>query len=571
MSQGWPIQEDSSVGAVFARAIGHMRTGESQLAQSLLTSILERDPGNAESLHMLGVCMHFDGRYPDAERLISAALRIDPHCAGAYLSRGNALRSIGKIESALEDFSRACLLDPTLTDGHFNRALALAELQQTAAAIEAVERALELAPDDLEAQGLRTNLLQQQRRAALEMLVRNQAERSAPLLESYVQRQPDDAGVWNDLGVTCNRLGRFEQALAMFGRAIALTPEMAKAHSNLGNALYRVGRYADSEASYLRALQIDPDDHMSRWNLGLCRLVQGDLSQGWRDYEARWRQRDSVNFARRDFFDLPWWRGEQDLAGRTILLHAEQGLGDALQFSRYATMVVQRGAQVVLEVHEPLRPLMQRAFGASVVVVSRGEALPPFDLHCPLLSLPLAFGTTLENVPSRVPYLSASAQHLEQWQSKLGAKTRPRIGLVWSGGAHHPFDALRNVPLSALRELELCDVEFIALQPQVRETDRPALDRFRNLRWLGESIADFEDTAALVCLCDRVISVDTSVAHLAGALGRPLSILLPFAPDWRWLLGREDSPWYPTAHLLRQHEAGAWDPVVERLARNLAA
>jgi hypothetical protein len=284
----------------------------------------------------------------------------------------------------------------------------------------------------------------------------------------------------------------------------------------------------------------------------------GDYQRGLEKFEWRWQaeqSRQKRNFAQ------PLWRGSDDIAGKTILLHAEQGFGDTIQFGRYAPLVAARGARVILAVQKPLSRLMSGLAGAADVVTS-DEPLPAFDVHCPLLSLPLAFGTRLETIPSATPYLRAPAQSLTHWQERLGPLRLPRIGLAWSGG---PTLRHRSMQLKDLLPLLDVDARFVSLQKDVPAEDATVLKDHSKLLHFGDELTDFSETAALISQLDLVISVDTAVAHLAGALARPVWVLLPFVPDWRWQLNGDDSPWYPTARLFRQDASRAWDKVIARV------
>jgi hypothetical protein len=320
-----------------------------------------------------------------------------------------------------------------------------------------------------------------------------------------------------------------------------------------------LGRLDEARASFDRAVGIRPDFAQARWNRAQAMLLAGDFAQGWREHEWRLKAHPELQRA----FAQPLWLGEVPLDGKTILLHAEQGLGDTLQFCRYAPLVAARGGRVVLEVQKPLVDLMRDLPGVAAVV-ARGEPLPDFDLHCPLLSLPLAFGTRLDTIPAQMPYLGAPAERAAGWEARL--TKRPRIGLVWSGNAGHKRDRARSIPLYALMPVfDLDAATFVSLQKEARAADAAVLKQTAKLIDVGAELETFADTAALIRQLDLVIAVDTSVAHLAGALGKPLWLLLPAAPDWRWLAGREDSPWYPTARLFRQTVTRAWGPVVARV------
>ena len=293
---------------------------------------------------------------------------------------------------------------------------------------------------------------------------------------------------------------------------------------------------------------------MAHCNAAALRLLRGDFARGWPDYEWRW-MKQSVVLANR-MFTQPLWRGEP-IAGKTILLHGEQGLGDTIQFCRYVPLVAARGARVILEVQKPLQALIN-GLGAAQVI-AKGDPLPQFDLHCPLLSLPLAFGTTMETIPSANAYLAAPVQPSTAWQARLAATPRPRIGLAWSGRAGHERDRERSIGLRAFLPLLETGATIVSLQKEVRAEDAIVLKDRGDILNAGEELGDFSDTAALMSQLDLVISVDTSAAHLAGALGKPVWILVTHIPDWRWLLERDDSPWYPTARLFRQDATGTWD------------
>jgi hypothetical protein len=291
----------------------------------------------------------------------------------------------------------------------------------------------------------------------------------------------------------------------------------------------------------------------------------GDFVQGWRQYEWRFKQEELVA-PNRDF-GVPRWHGTEALEGRTILLHFEQGLGDTIQFCRYAKALAQQGARVILEVQEPLKSLLAQVEGVHSII-AHGEPLPTFDLYSPLLSLPLAFGTDLSSIPAPAA-LRAGERHVAAWKRRLGKDTRPRVGLVWSGNSFHINDQSRSIPLADFSQI-LCEgAAFCSLQTEVREADRLALKARPEIRICSDQIRDFSDTAALIEAMDLVITVDTSVAHLAGSMGKPVWILLPANPDWRWMLERDDSPWYPTARLFRQPEQGDWSSVLHRVREAL--
>jgi hypothetical protein len=374
--------------------------------------------------------------------------------------------------------------------------------------------------------------------------------------------RPNDPEALSNRGIALRALGRINEALADYERALAARPGFAPALSLKGVALAALNRHEEAIASYSSALAVSPGYAPAHFNRSFSELALGDFESGLADFEWRWKGSDT-QIALRDF-GVPQWRGE-DPRGRTVLVHAEQGLGDAIQFCRYVPMLAERGANVVFEVQPALAALLSTL---PAQVVRMGDPLPVFDLHCPVMSLPLAFGTRLETIPARIPYLHASAEQVERWRQRLGATEGLRIGVAWSGNARQVNDRNRSMPLAMLAPLRRRGWKLIALQNEVRDSDRAALMEM-GVEWLGAQIEDFRDTAALVEWVDVVVSVDSSIAHLAGAMGKRLVIALAYAADWRYFIGRDDSPWYPTARLFRQHRPGDWQDVIERVAATL--
>jgi hypothetical protein len=381
--------------------------------------------------------------------------------------------------------------------------------------------------------------------------------------------RPDYAEAHNNRGLLLHDMNRLDEALASADLALSLAPGEASAWLNHGVILQSLGRFAEAFASFDRAQMLAPDLAQAHHNEALCRLRLGNFGRGFAKSEWRW-ETDDFRRLRRDFAQ-PRWHGE-DIAGRTILLHAEQGFGDSIQFCRYVKMVAGRGAAAVLEVQPPLKRLLTGLEGAAVVA-ARGETLPAFDLHCPLLSLPLAFATTPDTIPPPAALPPIPSDRIAAWQEKLGHHHhpgRPRIGIAWSGNPGHDNDRNRSIPLAAMAPLFALPADFVSLQKDVRDRDRDFLGRnAASIAHFGDDLTDFLETAALVSLMDVVVSVDTSVAHLACALRRPTLILLPCVPDWRWLLDRDDSPWYPAARLVRQRRRGDWDEPIAHVAAAL--
>ena len=376
---------------------------------------------------------------------------------------------------------------------------------------------------------------------------------------------PNTPIVCNNLGVCYFALDQLERSVHYYEQATTLDPLYVEAHNNLGNALVKLFQHEEALASYDQALTLDPAYVEAYWNKALALLQMGRFSEGWVLHESRWAKPSFQPIVRN--FPQPIWDGSFSVAGKTLLLHAEQGLGDTLQFVRYVDMVRALGARLVVEVQAPLVPLLEGLEG--VTLVKQGDPLPPFECHCPLMSLPLAFQTTLSSIPSAVPYLKPSPEKERFWAEKLGPTSQMRVGLVWSGDPRHQNDKQRSMALSELMAALPPGFEYVSLQSEIRESDSQAFNDNDRLVHFGSELKDFSDTAALCAQMDVVVCVDTSVAHLSGALGKPTFLMLPYNPDWRWLLERTDSPWYPTMQLYRQAQLGSWHSVLQNLSSDL--
>jgi len=385
-------------------------------------------------------------------------------------------------------------------------------------------------------------------------------------LVSALELEPHNPIVYNNLGVCYFSLDQFESALQSYLRAISLDPSYFEAHNNLGNALVKLFQHEEALKSYDQAFALDPSYVEAYWNKALALLQLGRFSEGWVLHESRWAKPSFQPIVRH--FPQPIWDGSFSIAGKTLLLHAEQGLGDTLQFVRYLELVLALGAGVVLEVQAPLVLLLDGLFSVEGLI-KQGDPLPSFDFHCPLMSLPLAFQTTLTSVPNAVPYLKPSPEKQLFWAEKLGPTSQLRVGLVWSGDPRHQNDKHRSIALDELLTALPPGCTYVSLQSEIRDSDRQALENCDRLVHFGSELKDFSDTAALCAQMDVVVCVDTSVAHLSGALGKPTFLLLPYNPDWRWLLERSDSPWYPTMQLYRQGQLGSWQSALENVSVDL--
>jgi tetratricopeptide (TPR) repeat protein len=575
----------SNQGSVLA-ALGQTREALESYERALTLK-----PDYPEALNNRGNALRALRRHEEALASFDRALAVRPAYAEAHHNRGDTLFDLGRFDEALKSYTEALVCKPAHVAAAIGRAECLRRLGRPMEALAAFDAALTIKRDCLEALIGKGNI-------HYDLGVYAEAVAQYDLALAI---RPDFAELHNNRGNALRQLGRPHEALASFDRAIALKPRYAEAHANRAivhlrlncaaqaladcdraislksdysygwvnraNALQDLGRYTEAIASLDRAIALDPELAEAHWNKALAHLTLGEFEAGWQGYEWRWRRHGGPE--RRDF-SQPLWRGEP-LEGKTILLHAEQGFGDTIQFVRYVPLVAARGGRVVVEVPDSLKPLVE-SMSERAAVVGRSDSLPPFDVHCPLMSLPLALGTTLATIPAVMPYLRAPPERLEIWRTRLPPQPGLRVGLVWSGKPTHRNDHNRSLAFEQLAPLFAVEgVQFVSLQREYRVADLPALDACPALRRLDEALLDFADTAAVIEQLDLVISVDTAVAHLTGALGKPVWILLPAVPDWRWLLEREDSPWYPTARLFRQPQLGGWDSVITRLQQALSA
>ncbi len=525
------VRTTREVAARLMDAVVAHRAGRLDAAAANYRAILKAQPDHPDALHLLGLVFHQRGNQEEALRLIGRALRLAPANGAFANSLGLALLAQNRLGEAEAAFTRALSCDSGLAEAHNNLGNARARLDDAAGAVAAYRQAIGLRPDYAEAHA--------------------------------------------NLAAALRRLGDLAGAEAAVMRAFELRADYVGALCTLGLIRHEQGAYEDALAAYERALALEPEMAAARANRSTLLLLLGRMDEGWREYEWRWRI-EGFTTPRRDFA-VPAWEGEP-LAGRTILIHAEQGLGSAIQFVRYAPLTAHRGGHVILECQPPLVRLFaslskEKGDGAgSVSLVAKGDRLPDFDVHAPLMSLPRLFATTLESVPSAVPYLAADPDLRAVWGHRLAAVARPRVGVVWAGNPQHHNDRNRSAPATALAPLlAMPGVSFVDLQVGAGAEQRADLDpdAAAALASPGGVIADFADTAAIVAELNLIISVDTAVAHLAGALARPVWLLVPFVPEWRWLRERTDSPWYPTMRLFRQTRPGDWAGVVAAVAEAL--
>jgi tetratricopeptide (TPR) repeat protein len=536
-------------------AMALQRQGRLREAEKIYTRVLKAVPDHFDALNMLGIVKAQLGRMGEAHRLLSAAVRINPREPGAWANLGQVLHALKRNQEAAECLDKARALAPDdvgILNQHANAMLSLGRREE---ALEEFRLVLARVPQHTEA---RVN-------SGIAHAALGASERAVAEFDSALSIAPGHLPAHYNRGLALHDLGHYAAALDALGRVVASAPEHAAAWLGRGRALAALNRLNEAMASYGNAGAIrkeDPDVHFSE---AMALLALGDYRRGFEKYEARWRR---TGMPAQKSRGRPLWLGEYPLAHKTVLLHAEQGFGDTIQFARYVPLLAATGAKVVLEVQSELTALMARLDGGAQII-GRGEAPPPFDVHCPLGSLPLALRTEPDTVPAEIPYLSADEASLAKWSARIGALARPRIAIAWSGNSNHFNDRNRSIPFAQLAPLFSAPARFVGVQRDVRSEDGDRLASEGRVMHLGSELANFTDTAAAIALADLVISADTAVAHLAGAMGRPLWVLIPFQPDWRWTLDGETSPWYPTARLFRQSSLGDWDGVIARVAAEL--
>ncbi|CCD96848.1 putative TPR domain protein; O-GlcNAc transferase related protein [Bradyrhizobium sp. ORS 375] len=626
VKSGSPARGDTAE-ALCEAALRLLRAGLLTQAEETCRRALTLDAASVDALQAMGrVCLALK-RFDDAIEWFARAIRQDISVPDSFVGLAQALQLAGRRDEAIKAYDRALQLQPDAVDSWD----ALGELLQLtgrhAEAALACDRLLQLAPDRavtwfrlgevLEAQGRRDEAA-----LAFEQVLKLQPDRvdaankagavhfdagrydeAIARFDQSLRQQPDQAGVLclkgislrrlrrydeaqpvgqrahalaphdpdiaNSYGCILQNLGRHDEAVAVFDKAIAIRPQTADFHNHRGTSLAELHRFEEAFASFDRAIALRPDFADAHWNAALFRLLTGDFEGGWAARE--WgRQCRAVGFVERSF-DAPMWTGDAPLEGRTILLHSDEGLGDTIQFARYATMAAAQGARVLLEVDAVLQPLLSGLAGVAQCLARGADAVPSIDAHCPLSSLPLAFATRIDTIPAAQCYLPPPpAERCAIWQQRLGPRHRRRVGLVWSGNPAHLNDHNRSMPLAMLAPLLDLDVQFVSLQKGIRPADKAVLAERGDIVDLTAEIIDFVETAALIDNLDLVVTVDTSVAHLSGAMGKPTWVMLPYTPDYRWLLDRDDSPWYPSVRLFRQDRRRDYVPVVARVREALA-
>jgi tetratricopeptide (TPR) repeat protein len=502
-------------------ALALQQQGQFAAAEPLYRQILAVDPNHYDATQLLGLVAFNLGRVDEAIQLTLRAIQLNPLQPNYRVNLGCFFSAAGRHLEAIANYRQAVQQKPDLFQAHFNLGNEFLDLHRFDEAIASLNDALRVRPNDPQA--------------------------------------------FNNMALALVRKAQPREAVAFARRAIEASPGYVGAHSNLGTILQELGEWDEALRCYERARELNPNYTDAIFNRSFIRLLHADFDRGWADYEYRWQ----AKAAPRRNFSQPRWGGEP-LDGRTLLVYAEQGFGDALQFVRYAPLVRQRGGRVVVECHAGLVKLLKTCPGVDQVVVD-GQPLPAFDLQLPLLSLPLVFRTTLESIPAEVPYLTPDPEAIRRWQARLAPIKDLKVGLAWQGDPANRRDCFRSIRLAMLAPLaKVPGVRLFSLQKGRGSEQLPPLAAALGIEDLVGEVADFHDTAAIISNLDLIISVDSAIVHLAGALARPVWVPLPTTPDWRWLLGRDDSPWYPSMTLFRQDRLGEWDSVVARIARQLS-
>ena len=581
------------ISTTMQQALTHLKQGKLAAAEAAFEQILKLQPRNADALNFLGIIAAQTQQSGKAVSLFDKALAVDSRNPGIFNNRGLALQAVGDFAAALQSFERAIALKPDHAAAHFNRGNVLKALARVDEAIESYDRAIALHAKFTEAHYNKGVLLGELGRfdeavASYDRVVgcrsdhaeafynRGHALRALgrfdPALQSFDQAiaaRNNYPEAYLNRGEVLEELAQPEAALASYEHAIGLRPHYAKALYNRGNVFKALRRFDDAIASYEFCIRLEPDHADAHFNKAMVLLVRGDFDAGWAEHEWRWKSKNGPARHQIKQFAQALWLGREDLEGTTILLHWEQGLGDTIHFCRYAQVLERRGAKVILLVQRRLVEVLANLAGVAQLV-AEGDELPNFDVHCPLMSLPLALTTRLETIPSAPRYLSAQPALIDEWHDRLCAKTRPRIGLVWYGNPGHSGDRHRSLALDELLAGLPRDVDYVSLQWELRGVDAVAL-RANPIMLTFPDPLDLKNTAALIECLDLVICVDTSIAHLSAALGRKTWLLLSADPDWRWLTDRDDSPWYPSMKLYRQQKLDDWSDALERVAADVSA
>jgi tetratricopeptide (TPR) repeat protein len=584
------ITGDPNIAALHAN-LGELkkRMGRGDEALAAFQRAAELEPESAIMRNKLGIALRLVGNFEASAAEFARAMALDPAYADPHNNRGNALRDLGRLDEAIEEYRVAIRLKPNLAEAHVNLGNVLGDRSRFDEALAEYQAALRIQPNHAETLNSLANLLRRMTkfdealtacREAIRLKPgyaegynilgsifydREQFDEAIAAFEKAIELEPNNAMKRNNLAMAFGAAGKLEEAIGVAQTAVEVKPDYAEGFNTLGNLLADRGRYDAAAAAFGRAIQLRPDYALAHWNLSLILLLRGDFENGWAEQE--WRRKTTVESRSREFAQPTWDGG--DLRGRTILLHQEQGFGDMIQFVRYAPLVAERGGRVILSCAPPLASLLREI--PEVAGVYGQNDLPEFDCHCPMLSLPAVFKTRLDSIPAKTPYLKAPAEALARWREILAAKDgKLRVGLAWAGNPKRRLDRGRSVALEQLTLLsKINGIRLYSLQKGHAPQTSAAVAAGMELIDLSDRLNDFAETAAAIENLDLVISVDTAVAHLAGALGKPVWVLIGFVPASRWMLDRNDSPWYPTMRLFRQPAMDDWNTPIARIAETL--
>jgi tetratricopeptide (TPR) repeat protein len=571
------------------QALEKQSAGQLRQAQQIYQNILARQPNHPDAWHLLGVLAAQAGEFKVAIDLIQRAISINPSIAQYHGNLAEANYRMARLDEAIAASRKAIELKPDFAPAHHNLGMALLRKGMAAQAVEALTAAARLQPASAEIQNDLAVALNNNgqwelaTQAARQAVVRKpgfvpalnsmgnalrglrRSDEAIGYFRQAVALQPDHFESNNNLGNALYDRGQFDESIACYRHVLELRPDYAPAHNNLANSFLRKGMFDQAMANCRQALALRPDLAAAHWTLSQLLLLTGDFRQGWSEYDLRWSVKELGQNS--PFHDPPW--DGRPLDGRRIILHAEQGFGDTIQFFRYVPHILARGAKVVLACQPELLRLLAAQDGIAEAL-SIEQPLSAFDAHCPLLSLPRIFATDLTNIPASVPYLSVDADLKQHFRAEL-PNDKLKIGLTWAGRPTHFNDANRSFDLLILAPLfRISRTWFCSLQKGDAARQAQSAPPQMELTDLDPRLKDFADTAALIDNLDLVITADTAVAHLAGALGKPTWVLLPFVPDWRWMLNRDDSPWYPTLRLFRQPAPGDWQTPLRCIEKELA-
>jgi len=540
---------------MFEQALHAFQGGYVDRADSLLTKIISLDKKNPNVLHLLGLIRASQGNFKEAVDLLTEAAKIDPCDGFIQYNLAKALVDSGQILESLPHHIKAVELMPNNPDAWINYGKTVSSLKRYEEAIGHYDRALSLNQDYLEAwinKGI-----------ALHELKRY--EEANAHYDRALELSPDYVEAWTNKGISLKELKRYEEALASYNKAIALKHDCHEAWSNQGVTLSELKHYEDALASFDKAIEIKSNYYDAYWNKALTQLVTGNFKDGWKNYEYRWKKTKADPMRHQHFQTLTNLNG---ISGKKVLVWSEQGYGDTIQFSRYIEKLIELEADVIFEVQEPLKALFKQSF-ARAKIINQDEAFSCIDFQIPLISLPLLFCTNIENIPSKKSYIKVNKEKLIYWKKKLNIEYKKiNIGIACSGNINNINDKNRSIDLKFFEQIENQASLFI-IQKELRKNDYDFLNKNKKIKFLGEEINSFNDSAAIIEIMDLVITVDTSLAHLSSAIGKPTFILLPWSPEWRWLIDRNDSPWYPTATMFRQPNLGDWEAVIKKIVLQL--